>query len=193
VNARARLRTGLDAITNDRVPLREHIARIGHLASETPHQIQALPTTLGAGVNCFAYAFGLFDRPDYIRIATAEQRAGGSRFFANSRFAEHLVSVGAVAPVCGRDVRDGDIALYGDRPRPLHAARIAGDGWLISKWGLGHLYRHRLWEVPARYGHTVRFVRQIGQHAPLREFHAFLKATPEWVDFAQTYLPGTAR
>lgn len=189
MSASAQLRTGLDAVTNDRVPLREHVARIERLAEEAPHRIEALPTSLRAGFNCFAYAFDLFDEADYVRIVIAEQRAGGNTFFANSRFAEYLVSIGAVHPICRRDLEARDIALYGNRTQPRHAARITGGDRLVSKWGLGHLYRHGLWEVPARYGHTVRFVRPTRSSGYLPEFHAYLEATPEWPAFAAHHFP----
>jgi len=34
-------------------------------------------------------------------------------------------------------------------------------GMIESKWGTAHLWRHRLFEVPLRYGSTVRFFKAL--------------------------------
>ncbi|NQV81122.1 MAG: hypothetical protein HQ495_11255 [Alphaproteobacteria bacterium] len=183
------LRARLNAITNDVVPLKDHGLRIEELGRRYPHRIRLQPTRRGAGFNCFAFAFGLFDQPAYTRIAAAEKRAGGNRFFANSNFADHLVRTNAVAPIGQRDLLPGDIVLYVQAGRPVHAAQVIERGLLRSKWGQGHLYLHHLWEVPARYGHTVRFFRKMEPEPFLVQFADFLRKSAGWPEFVATYFP----
>ncbi len=186
--ASIQLRVELDAITNDHVPLVKHVPRIAALAEHLPHSIGARPTRPSPGFNCFAYAFGLHDQAAYTRIAAAEQRARGNRFFSNSKFADHLVRTNAVTPIGQRDLTPGDIVLYTQDQRIVHAARVIEGGSLQSKWGQGHLYVHHLWEVPARYGNTVRFFQKLGPEPYLPQFANFLRESTGWAEFAATNL-----
>ncbi|MEK9946006.1 MAG: hypothetical protein VW999_08480 [Alphaproteobacteria bacterium] len=186
--ANADLRSALDGITNDRVLLKDHVPRIAALQGRYPHTIVAQPVDHTPGFNCFAFAFGLWDQPGYVRIAAAEHRAGESRFFASTAFAGALSRDGALIPVGRRDLTPGDVVLYGTVDKPIHAAQVLDPARVRSKWGRGHLYDHGLWEVPGRYGHTVRFYRAASDAPFLPWFERFVQAHPDWPDFADTHL-----
>jgi hypothetical protein len=186
--ANSDLRAALDAITNDKVLLKDHLPRIAALARDFPHKIIPQPATHTPGFNCFAYAFGLWDQLGYRRIAAAEHVAGENRFFASSAFARGLFHTDALDRVCRRDCRAGDIVLYGAEAQPLHAARLIEGQQVQSKWGRGHLYAHALWEVPARYGHTVRFCRPTGRLSFDVAFDQFVQGDPAWANFVATFL-----
>jgi len=127
------LRSALNAITNDRVLLKDHLPRIAELAARFGHTIVAQTETHTAGFNCFAFAFGLWNQADYVRIAAAEHRIGENRFFASSAFARHLLTTGVLGPVSRRDLRAGDVTLYGDQNQPAHAARLIDAHRMRSK------------------------------------------------------------
>jgi hypothetical protein len=180
------LRTGLDAITNDHVPLRNHAALIAALAKRHPHSIVVEETRHSAGFNCFAYALGLHIWPTYRNIAETEANNGGSRFFASSRFATWLVTGARLVPVALKTAVAGDLALYGIGPTLLHAACFRGAGRLESKWGNGHLYEHGLWEVPARYGNYARFYRAPSLAVAKRAFAAWISTHEDWPGFVRS-------
>jgi hypothetical protein len=186
--ANSDLRAALDAITNDTVLLKDHLPRIAALARKTPHNIVQQTAAHAPGFNCFAYAFGLWDQRSYRQIAAAEHVAGENRFFASSAYARGLLHRDALDRVCRRDSRAGDIVLYGPEEQPLHAARLVEAQHVQSKWGRGHLYSHALWEVPARYGHTVRFCRPTGRVSFDMAFDQFVQSDPDWSNFVATFL-----
>ncbi len=74
--------------------------------------------------------------------------------------------------------------LYGDSETPIHAARVLNGDRVRSKWGRDH----DLWDVPGRYGHTVRFYRATSSEPFLAWFERFVQAHPGWTDFARTHL-----
>lgn len=44
------------------------------------------------------------------------------------------------------------------------------EGAIESKWGKAHLWRHGVYEVPWRYGNTVRFFRHVSEEDSARAF-----------------------
>lgn len=44
---------------------------------------------------------------------------------------------------------------------------------VTSKWGIGHLYEHELWDVPVSYGTSVRFLKQLPYELALDLFVQF--------------------
>lgn len=179
------LRDGLDAITEERIPLGEHLQRIADLGRSQSHRIKGCEVPRTAGFNCFAFAFGLSDDPTYRQIAAVEARVRNRRFFANSDFAAHMLRRCLTSPVSHRDTQPNDLAFYTAKGRIVHAARVVSPRRFRSKWGRGHLYDHGLWEVPNRYGHLVRFYSAIEFGAVRRGFADFVTAHPEWCDFAK--------
>jgi hypothetical protein len=75
---------------------------------------------------------------------------------------------------------EGDIVIYCDeKSNPKHAGRMIGKK-VRSKWGDGctHIWIHGLWEVPIRYGNTVRYFRPLSQE----------RAVSAYIDWAQPRL-----
>jgi hypothetical protein len=50
---------------------------------------------------------------------------------------------------------------------------VANSTEVVSKWGLFPAYRHALWEVPASYGHEVKYFRKPNKAEALRLFEEF--------------------
>ncbi|MBZ5532394.1 MAG: hypothetical protein LAO20_13265 [Acidobacteriia bacterium] len=96
------------------------------------------------------------EKPDYATIATH----GRGEIFAAGAFAHWLLNKGLVVEVKQDDAREGDIVLYfNEEERFKHAGLLGANGRVVSKWGIGHLYQHELFEVPESYGTTVRFFK----------------------------------
>ena len=102
--------------------------------------------------NCFAFALGLPGDARYERLVDLWQ----SSVLANSSFFEWLIESGALLPRQEGTRQVGDIVVYFAGGSPRHAARIADQELLLSKWGTREVLEHRLWEVPICYGDSER-------------------------------------
>jgi len=50
------------------------------------------------------------------------------------------------------------VVIYFDGERVTHAGKASSNEFVVSQWGArGHVWRHRLYEVPESYGNDVRF------------------------------------
>jgi len=104
---------------------------------------------------CFMYAFGLADSKVVKRIGYYLKNA-----FPSSEFVAFLIS-DYLTEILPADVLDGDIAVYSNPEKITHAGILSG-GRVVSKWGdKGYLMRHALFELPAKYGDTIKFYRPI--------------------------------
>jgi hypothetical protein len=85
-----------------------------------------------------------------------------------------LLDKGLLAEVTVADARDGDLVFYfGDDGRFKHAGVCRDNGQVVSKWGIGHLHRHRLFEVPESYGTKVRFFTKLLYEEAFEHFMEF--------------------
>jgi hypothetical protein len=50
---------------------------------------------------------------------------------------------------------------------------MATNGEVISKWGIGHLYQHQLFEVPESYGSKLRFFTRLSYNEAYSYFRSF--------------------
>jgi hypothetical protein len=135
----------------DATELREQIQQMINLAVKPPHSVTLLAEEV-AGTppfNCYQYAFGIAD----VRL-----RDGILQIVPGRDFAQFLVDL-RLTQIEPPSAENGDYALYSDS-RIEHAGKVQS-GMIESKWGTGHTWRHRVYEVPANYGDTVRFFRHI--------------------------------
>jgi cell wall-associated NlpC family hydrolase len=115
------------------------------------------------------YALGLIDQKQYVSVT----RSGSREIFANSKFVTYLLEQGAL--VKKTNAEPGDTAIYFQDSTPTHAGIVANNKQLISKWGTGHLYMHAVFEVPAKYGDTIRYYRSLPEKEALRHFSEYAK------------------
>jgi hypothetical protein len=119
---------------------------------------------------CLMHVFDFAEKDEYAAIATRD----GGRIFAASAFAYWLLDHGLLEEVSQRDLQSGDIVLYfGPDGRFKHAGLATGNGRVISKLGIGHLYEHELLEVPESYGSEVRFLRGLPYRVAFGHFRCF--------------------
>jgi len=156
------MREELDAITDVYVRERvgEQIALIQALGKDHPHSSslvkEAIPDQPDTfGYTCFQHAFGLTDPPAVV-VGIATQYPD---LYPSAEFVQFLIDH-ELTEVTAGEVRDSDVVVYFADGRIKHAGKAAG-GFVISKWGTAHLWKHRLFEVPLAYGSQLRFFRAI--------------------------------
>ena len=149
------LRLALGAASKLKV-VSDYLARLAALKTQHGHSIAILPDGKGRleRFNCFAYALGLRDNPDYIGLVDAAD----SSAIMNSALIGAMISDGMLSELSISQATQGDVIVYFCNDRPTHAAVIASAGpplVLRSKWGGNEVHQHELWEVPADYGDHV--------------------------------------
>lgn len=162
------LREELDRLIDNYADSPEHLAEqvglITSLAAKYGASI-SLVTEKKPGeleFNCYQYSFGLAD----VEVVTEIMRRYGY-IFPNREFVQHLIAT-RLREIAAKDAKDGDHVLYAGS-QIEHAGRIA-QGSVESKWGKGHLWRHGLFEIPLRYGDTVRVFQHISQEDSIEAF-----------------------
>ena len=116
------------------------------------------------------HVFGFAEKDEYAAIATRD----GGRIFAAGAFAHWLLDQGLLEEVSQRDRQSGDIVVYfGLDGRFKHAGLATGNGRVLSKWGIGHLYEHGLLEVPESYGSEIRLFRGLPYRVAFGYFRRF--------------------
>lgn len=170
------LRAALDLITRKSVggAFERQVGAVAALAASHPHGIrleEEVPATLEgpAQYTCFMFALGLAPPPAAVQ-AVMRDPAGQ---FPGVDFVRSLVVKSRLRPAA--PARDGDVVVYFKGEDPVHAGLLEG-GDVVSKWGLGHLWRHACWEVPAAYGDTVRLFDALAHGAAATWFLEFASA-----------------
>src|SRR5258708_3652607 len=170
------IREELDRLIDNYADSPEHLA-------EQVGLITNLPAKYGASIslvnekkpgelqfNCYQYSFGLAD----VEVVTEVLRRNGY-IFPNREFVQHLIAT-RLREIAAKDAKDGDHVLYAGS-QIEHAGRIA-QGSVESKWGNGHLWRHGLFEIPLRYGDTLRVFQHISQADSINAFLHYPSITP---------------
>jgi len=165
------LREELDKLIEDYADsderLGEQVALIVRLASKYDASISLVRETKPGEpcFTCYQHSFGLIDVESVNRILDENWHISLGRDFI-----QHLVDK-RLDEVSIEDAKDGDHVLYIDS-RIEHAGIVA-QGAVESKWGKAHLWRHGVFEVPRRYGDTVRFFRHISKEDSIQAFHGY--------------------
>lgn len=69
----------------------------------------------------------------------------------------------------------GLVVTYSNAKGIRHVARAISKSMAESKWGLGHLYRHALMEVPSSYGSKLSYFTSPDAAAVVGEFVQFAR------------------
>lgn len=118
---------------------------------------------------CFVYVFDFVEDPAYVRIATY----GSGRVFAGPEFVKFLLNNNYLSEIRPTEVGDNDIVIYFNGAEIKHAGKISVNGRVISKWGIGHLFEHSIFEVPEQYGNDIRYYKQLAKETALDYFFKY--------------------
>jgi hypothetical protein len=165
------LREELERIIEDYADSDEHlheqITLITRLARKYDASISLVRETKPGErkFTCYQHSFGLVALESVERILNKNWHISLGR-----EFIQYLVET-RLEKVSIRDAKDDDHVLY-ISSRIEHAGKVA-QGSVESKWGKAHLWRHGVFEVPRRYGDTVRFFRHISKNEAFQAFHEY--------------------
>ncbi len=107
-----------------------------------------------AKYNCFAYAFGLVASEPVRHIASVIDT-----LYPGSEFADYVVKHLCVEAPSEESGKVG-IVLYWKDDKIVHAGKVRSNR-IVSKWGMGQLWEHDVFEVPMSYGNRVTFYHPI--------------------------------
>jgi len=150
------LRLALSAASKLKV-VSDYLVLLAELKSQYAHNVSMLPDGKDrvSRFNCFAYALGLWDNPDYICMVDAAMNSA----IVDSSLMVIMIEDGTLCEISMSRAVVGDMILYFRDDRPTHAAVISSVGpplMLRSKWGGNEVHLHGIWEVPAEYGDSIR-------------------------------------
>jgi len=186
----AQLRSRLQQITQELIS--EHAELVRRLRDEFAHTIE--PARDGRGQmmrpfgTCFAFAMGFHEDAVYHRIATLDSIANLEHYFASPAFVSWLLESGTLRRLERTVPLESVLVLY-FKPtgEPVHAGIEFAEGRVRSKWGIGWVWDHGVWEVPSSYGHEVAYYERPTIDQTRAAFLDWLREQPDFVEFATEY------
>lgn len=136
----------------------QHAALLHDIGREYPNSIciAESPHPIGR-YTCLMHVFHFTEKPEYIDIA--DYRLG--RVYAGAEFAHWLIENERLTEVSQAEAQNGDLIVYFREGRFKHIGLWQPNGRVLSKWGIGNLYDHELFEIPESYGNDVKFYRRL--------------------------------
>lgn len=151
------LRGRLQRLTEEH-DVSRHPALLARVTCECPNSISIVESPHPIGrYTCLMHVLDFAERPEYIAIACH----GLGRVFAGEEFAHWLIGRGLLVELSRADARDGDLVIYFSEDTFKHVGLWRPNCRVLSKWGVGHLYYHELFEVPMSYGTDARFFKRL--------------------------------
>jgi hypothetical protein len=161
------LRTFLDEIT-DYPDIGAHANKIEQARKVYSHSIDALTKpNENLRYNCVMFAFGIETDSEYFLMALRCPED----VHANTAFVQFLADRGYIVEQSSAEPKA--LAVYFNDGQVRHIGRVIDNDRVQSKWGIGHLYEHAIFEVPATYGDVVRFFGAIERDLVLDAFFEF--------------------
>jgi hypothetical protein len=124
-------------------------------------------TKPGPFFTCYQHSFSLADVESVTRIMDDNWQVRLGR-----EFIQYLVDT-RLEEVSIGNAKEGDHVLYLSS-QIEHAGKV-DQGAVESKWGRAHLWHHGVFEVPLRYGDTVKFFHHIPQEDSVQAFHEYAR------------------
>ena len=135
-----------------------HPALLVEVTRVCPNSIRVVqsPTPINR-YTCLMHVLDFTENPKYADIAGS----GLGRIYAGDDFAHWLIGRGLEAKMPQADAQEDDLVFYFSEGTFKHAGLCRPSGRVLSKWGVGHLYDHNLFEVPASYGTEFRLYKRL--------------------------------
>jgi len=106
--------------------------------------------------NCFMYVLNLVDRVEPNVFRLTDKKIG---FFVNSSFFRKLFDADILSETSIDQLEPNDLVIYYKSQQTMHVRRYIAPNLVESKWGLGPLFRHGLWDVPKSYGDALKYFK----------------------------------
>lgn len=134
-----------------------HEQKILHLAKQYPEaHLQPHPPTSHLVFNCVMFAFDLVDRVEPNVIQLDNKQIG---FLVDSAFLQNTLDHGLLTEIEQGQAAPDDLLVYFAKGKPMHMAKYLTCSHCLSKWGIGLLCEHGLWDLPRSYGDLVRYYK----------------------------------
>lgn len=168
------LREKINNIVNSgNYAINQHAFLIEKLKPIYHHSISVIPHEISLPFNCFSFALDTIDSgriTEILKEDTSNDCRYGVKF--GTDFINRMISGGFL-------VRDdnGSIIVYFKNGKPVHAGKIKNNR-IVSKWGVGLLWEHDVWEIPNSYGDKNLRFRETDRESIEGEFikyYAILK------------------
>jgi hypothetical protein len=133
------------------------------------HQIRRVESSYDIGrFTCVMYALDIVQPPPVIvELACWD-------CYPSPGFLGHLIAERVIAEVAPSATTSGDLVVYSLRRKIEHVG-LVDDDQVLSKWGVGHLWRHPLFEVPSNYGSSIRHFRPVPREVVVGAFLRFAR------------------
>ena len=106
--------------------------------------------------NCFMHVLNLVDR---VESNVFKQDDKTLNFFIDSSFFRKLYDADVVSKTSIDQLEPNDLVVYYKGQQKMHVGRYIAPNLVESKWGIGPLFRHGLWDVPKSYGETLKYFK----------------------------------
>lgn len=162
------LRTLLEEMTRN-IGIDAHPARLEAIAKEVPHSIHLMPTPDNeqlANFNCVMHALNL------IGLVDPPCSPIFGRFYADTAFIGFLIASNRLQP-CPPE--SGAVVVWSSAGDIKHVGLVAEPGRATSKWGIGYIYEHALFEVPESYGDKLDFYGRLNAKNALTHLVEYCK------------------
>lgn len=147
------LREQLTEITSNIHPTL-HPNQVLKLREKMNHSIELIekpPAFPKENYICHDYALGLINCHEYMDDFHARTNNAWSDDYPN--FITYLVQKRVLIPT---KYSDANLILYLDENnKPKHPGIICPNGRIRSKWGLGCIWEHEMFEIPSIYGNAI--------------------------------------
>jgi hypothetical protein len=167
-------RAEIDAITRRYDPdkVRGQLLDMTQLARRFPHSIEVVQAFNRAErgprqFNCYMYALDIHNSPSIAKLLEHPGLPLGNDFM------QWLVESRRLKPTAAT-LKNDDIILYSNVEGVQHAGRWNGER-VVSKWGLAHLWKHGIFEIPTRYGQVARSYRGVKRALAEKWYQEFVE------------------
>lgn len=176
------LRGAISDITerDDPASISEQPVRIKALREKYPHSIDRVELAGRSRYNCVQYAFDLIDLPDDIRHAVDDleswrrQRQLQRIDPFDTTFVSFLIGRGALHKLIYAE-SESVIVYLDDKEKVHHVGKMQG-ALVRSKWGhRGHLWQHRVYEVPILWGDNAPLFKNVAKDEILQGLSDFME------------------
>ena len=163
------LREKLQSITEVQ-DVAKHPALLAKLTGKCPNSIRIVePPPPIKQYTCLMHVLDFTDKPEFISIAKVVH------IHAGPGFAHWLIEGGHLVDVSQTEAQEGDLIFYFSEDSFEHAGLLCPGDRVRSKWGLGHLYDHKILEVPMSYGTEMKFYKRLRYEEAFGFFKQFVE------------------
>lgn len=120
--------------------------------SQIPQQLNivSVPPSPSGNYNCFVYAFGLENDPEFL----------GGNNPTQKEFIRYLLNRNILK--ISEKSSKGDLIFYEDAEETItHGGIMQDDKTILSKWMWGALFMHDVWDVPSSFGDKVFYCKPL--------------------------------